>query len=272
LVRLILNALPVNYDEAVQGVRTLLRIREMIKSGNVDLITNLDDAVKINYDTSWLPPFKELRVGLVNAWMQKKRRWDEHPGAKSKEGHPTIVLSDDTKKERRCYGCGQSGHMRGAEECRAEKDAVWGGAPKAYLEKIQRKFGATPSSGKRTLPSSDAKTPCPYWSSGDGYCKFAERCKIDHSGPQGGSSKRAREFGKGGKGKGKGKGRGGGKGKRTSLMIQKKGARFGNLKDEGNASMMVRSNGAMSEDEGESAETELYNLMRGDTVDDDRGL
>jgi hypothetical protein len=182
-----------------------------------------------------------------------------------------MMLSDDTKKERKCYGCGQSGHMRGADECRADKDAVWGGAPKAYLEKIQRKFGATPSSGKRTFPSSDAKTPCPYWSSGDGYCKFAERCKFDHSGPQGGS-KRAREFGKGGKGKGKGKskgkgkGRGGGKGKRTSLMVQKKGVRFGNLKDiEGNASMMVGGHGTMSEDEGESAETDLYNLMRGYT-------
>ena len=269
LVRLILNALPAEYDEAVQGVRTLLRIREMIKSGNLDLITNLDDAVKINYDTSWLPPYKELRVGLVNAWMQKKRRWDEQPGAKSKEGHPTMMLSEDSKKERRCYGCGQIGHMRGAEECRAGKDAVWGGAPKAYLEKIQRKFGATPNPGKRTFLSSDAKTPCPYWSSGDGYCKFAERCKFDHSGPQGGS-KRAREFSKGGKGKGKGKskgkgkGRGGGKGKRTSLMIQRKGVRFGNLKD--SPSMMVRDDESSAEDDEGNAEKELYNLMRGNTV------
>ena len=140
LVRLILNALPAEYDEAVQGVRTLLKIREMIKSGNVELITNLDDAVKINYDTSWLPPFKELRVGLVNAWMLKKRRWDEQVGPRNKEGHPTMMLIDDQRKERRCFGCGLFGHMRGAEECKAGKDAVWGGAPKAYLEKILKKF------------------------------------------------------------------------------------------------------------------------------------
>jgi hypothetical protein len=127
LVRLILNTLPSEYDDAVQNVRNLMRIREMIKSGNIDSITNLDDAIKINYDTSWLPPYQELRVGLVNAWMSKKRRWDEHQGSKSKEGHPTMMLSDDLKKERRCYGCGQFGHMRGAEECKAGKDAVWGG-------------------------------------------------------------------------------------------------------------------------------------------------
>ncbi len=55
----------------------------MIRTGNMDAITNLDDALKINYDTSWLPPHKELRVGLVNAWMHKKRRWDEKSRTKT---------------------------------------------------------------------------------------------------------------------------------------------------------------------------------------------
>ena len=54
LVRNILNALPAEYDDVVQNVRNLVRIREMIKSksGNIDLVTNVDDAIKINYDTS----------------------------------------------------------------------------------------------------------------------------------------------------------------------------------------------------------------------------
>jgi hypothetical protein len=99
LVRLILIALPSYYDDAVQHVRNLMRIREMIKTCNLDAITNLDDAVKINYDTSWLPPYKKLRVGLVNPWMHKKRRWDEAPGSKTKEDHPTIMLGDEVKKK-----------------------------------------------------------------------------------------------------------------------------------------------------------------------------
>jgi hypothetical protein len=64
LVRIIINTLPSEYDEAVQNVRNLMRIREMLKSGDPSTITNLDDAIKINYNTSWLPPFAELRVGL----------------------------------------------------------------------------------------------------------------------------------------------------------------------------------------------------------------
>jgi hypothetical protein len=66
LVRLILNTLPAEYDNAVHHVRNLMAIREMVKGGDIESITNLDDAVKINYDTSWLPPYKELRVGLIN--------------------------------------------------------------------------------------------------------------------------------------------------------------------------------------------------------------
>ena len=281
LVRLILNTLPSEYDDAVQNVRNLMRIREMIKSGNIDSITNLDDAIKINYDTSWLPPYKELRVGLVNAWMSKKRRWDEHQGSKSKEGHPTMMLSDDLKKERRCYGCGQFGHMRGAEECKAGKDAVWGGAPRAYLDKIQKKFGKSPTSEKRAFPP-DPRQPCPYWSSGDGYCRFAERCHFSHDGPQGGS-KRARDFGKGkgknnGKGKGRGKGKGNAKGKgrggrgrspgHTTMIVKKKGANFVDKKEKSESSMLVsqREEAESKYGDGEdNAEEDLYNLMRGHT-------
>jgi hypothetical protein len=92
LVRLILNTLPAEYDNAVHHVRNLMAIREMVKGGDIDSITNLDDAVKINYDTSWLPPYKELRVGLINSWLSKKRRWDEEKSSKSKVGHPVIIL------------------------------------------------------------------------------------------------------------------------------------------------------------------------------------
>ena len=278
LVRLILNTLPSEYDDAVHHVRNLMRIREMIKTGDMESITNLDDAVKINYDTSWLPPYKELRVGLINAWTNKKRRWDEQQGSKGKEGHPTMMIMDDPKKDRRCYGCGQLGHMRGADECKAGKDEVWGGAPKAYLVKVQKKFGAVPTSGKRSLAS--GSRICPYWSQGDGYCKFGDRCHFEHIGPQGGS-KMARGFGRSkgkgsSKGKGKGKGNKGGKGKgrekgsrnpgNTTMVVKKKGVKFEDEKDSRVSAMIVgqesKGRGQHEDDESDIEDT-LYNLMRG---------
>ena len=110
-----------------------------------------------------------------------------------------MLTLEDKKTEKRCYGCGQFGHLRGDASCTAGKDDIWGGAPKAYLDKVQKRFGLTPNGSKRQA-SSMTKQICPYWSSGDGYCKYAERCKFEHSGPQGGS-KRGREFGSKGKGK-----------------------------------------------------------------------
>ena len=162
-----------------------------------------------------------------------------------------MMMSDDSKKNRRCYGCCQFGHMRGAEECKAGKDEVWGGAPKAYLDKVQKKFGVVPTSEKRALTS--GLKICPYWSQGDGYCKFGDRCHFEHSGPQGGS-KMARVYGKGrgkgitkGKGKGKGKKSGKGKGRgggsrtsgSTSLIVKKKEVNFVDEKDKRMSSMMV---------------------------------
>ncbi len=166
LVRNILNFLPAEYDDAVQNVRNLMKIRDMVTKGDVSLITNLDDAIKINYDTSWLPPYAELRVGLVNAWMKFQRRWDENKGSKSKGGHPVMVVGEEGK-EITCFGCGQVGHLRGSPECRAGKDAVWGGAPKAYLDKIAKKFGTGPTPTKRGR-AEESKPICKFFK--EGYC------------------------------------------------------------------------------------------------------
>jgi hypothetical protein len=196
-----------------------------------------------------------------------KKRWDENPHGKSKVGHPVMMVEGEGKAEKRCYGCGQPGHMRGAEECKASKDAIWGGAPKAYLEKVQRRFGKTPTGEKRPF-AADAKQPCPYWSSGDSYCRFAERCHFSHDGSQGGSQ-RARVFVKGkgnGKGKGRGKGKGKGKGKRkggrgrtpgsATMIVEKKSVHYVDEKEKNESSMMVSQ---------KVAEDKIYNLTRGHT-------
>ncbi len=261
VVRTILSFLPVEYDDAVQHVRNMMRSREMVKSGNIDAITNLDDAVKIIYDTSWLPPYAELRVSLVNAWMKMKRRWDEASGSRNKAGHPIMVTSEDGNAERTCYGCGRKGHVRGDDIFRAGKDAVWSGAPKAYLDKTAKKFGKTPTqnTGKRPL-GDEAKPPCKFHAAS--YCKWADRCNFlrDYKGNEKGKGK-----GKG-KGKFKGKGQGGGtRSQKTSLIVKKKGVQ---LSDDGGTTSMVigKSYDVEGDEVGNDCEEELYNLMRGHTT------
>jgi hypothetical protein len=213
----------------------------------------------------------------VNAYMKMKKRWDQASTTKSKTGHPVMMALGEGKTEKRCYGCWQFGHLRGDESCTAGKDAIWEGAPNAYLDKVQRRFGLTPNGSKRAA-STEGKQICPYWSSGDGYCKYAERCKFEHSGPQGGS-KRAREFGRTGKVKGKGKGKGDGKGKGrgkgrgggsrtqkgTTMVVTKKSD--GNRDaQEKSSSMVVRLKDEEDNSDEDDVEGDLYNLMRGHTA------
>jgi hypothetical protein len=221
LVRNIINCLPAEYDDAVQNVRNIMKIREMMKNGNINSLTNIiDDAIKINYDTSWLPPYAELRVGLVNAWLKLQRRWGEQSVSRNKVGHPVMIIGDEGKSEKTCFGCGEKGHLRAAPECRASKDAIWGGAPKAYLDKIQKKFGKGPTTGKRSSPVEQKKV-CKFYQ--EGFCKYADRYNFAHEGPQGGSKRPREMHGKGkGKGKGKRKGKGRGKGNRSNAGTTKK--------------------------------------------------
>jgi hypothetical protein len=263
-----LNNLPAEYDNAVYHVRNLMAIREMVKGGDIESITNLDDAVKINYDISWLPPYKELRVGLINAWLSKKRRWDEEKTSRNKEGHPTMMIGDGGQAEKTCFGCGLPGLLRGSPECRAGKDAVWGGAPKTYLlDKIQKKFGKTPTNGKRQMQEVP-KQICKFHQ--EGFYKYAYRCHFLHEGK--GGSKRPREMHGNGKGKSKGKGKGKGRGKglrkennrRTTMVLKKKEAKSKDG-DESFSIVIGKAYDAVDDDVESDCEEELYNLMRGHT-------
>jgi hypothetical protein len=140
---------------------------------------------------------------------------------------------------------------------------------------MQRRLDRESSSEKRGS-SEEATQICKNWSTGDGYCKWGEKCRFLHTGPQGGSKRIKGAGGKGSskrKGRGKGKGKGKGKARRLgsrnkqgpTLIVQKKGDRDDENKS--SSAMMV------GEHEGHKAEEELYNLMRGYTtlmVTDDR--
>ena len=74
LVRLILENLPAEYDAAVKDVRNLHRLRKYGESGDVAHISNKEENERVNYEDSWLPPYDELRVELVDTWRLLERR------------------------------------------------------------------------------------------------------------------------------------------------------------------------------------------------------
>ena len=167
-------------------------------------ISNLEDIIsRINYSEDWLPPYDELRTELISTWkLYEKRRKElgKHPRA----GVPAMPILDGHAQpgpdQKRCYGCGGLGHIRGDPKCLAGKKAVRKGAPEGF--KRRRESGAKPQNkggkgkggstqrnlGTRKSGADTSKLPCHNWSRGNGICKYAEACRYSHDGPKGGGT------------------------------------------------------------------------------------
>jgi hypothetical protein len=92
LVRILIRTLPKEYDQSVKAVQDLVRLRRASAEGQVDQITNLEDNVRRNYSSEWLPKYDELRVELISAWRLMERRRKEE-GKNQKGGHLLSLFS-----------------------------------------------------------------------------------------------------------------------------------------------------------------------------------
>jgi hypothetical protein len=122
LVRILLRTLPAEYNSAVKPVRDLTQI------------TNKEDNTRTNYDDEWLPPYDELRVELGNSYhLQERRRKELGKAIRKLPGHPTLPILPGHEQpgphQKRCYGCGELGHISGDPRCLAGPDDAWKGAP-----------------------------------------------------------------------------------------------------------------------------------------------
>ena len=283
LTRVVLEHVPPNYDEAVERVKTMIKFRKM-HAGDVEAsFTHLQSQINQNFDSDWLPQYVELRSELVSHYNKLKKRKGFKSGGstpgKGGQGHPAMFMGSGNRQPGPnnivCYGCGVPGHRRGAPECKAGPNDVHHSAPEMFKKKQSGKGGKSGNGG--------AKGICYAWSTGNGYCKYGDNCKFEHSGPKGGRGgggkgsggrggrSRGGSFGRGkghgGKG-GKGKSKGG-KGKSPSVRqlstmvikdltrkLEKAGKRDRDTDEEPPASGTRRRAPRHDEDE-------LYNLLRG---------
>ena len=134
LVRILLRTLPAEYDQAVKSVRDLTKLRKYGAMGDMTLITNKEDNTRTNYDDEWLPPYDELRIELVNSYqLQERRRKELGKQIRKHPGHPVLPIlpghDQPGPHQRRCFGCGELGHLKGDPFCKAGPDEIWKGAP-----------------------------------------------------------------------------------------------------------------------------------------------
>ena len=222
LVRILLRTLPAEYDAAVKSVRDLTKLRKYGLLGDLTQITNKEDNTRTNYDDEWLPPYDELRVELVNSYqLQERRRKELGKSIRKHPGHPVLPIlpghDQPGPHQKRCYACGDLGHLSGDPSCTAGPNDTWKGAPSSWKARRgddgQRK-GGNKGKGKGkggikgkgkgkpyqrnlgdrkpTNPEGGKKTEiCHNWARGNGYCKYGPSCRFLHEGPQGGKKRKA---------------------------------------------------------------------------------
>jgi len=202
LVRIILRLRPKEYDDAVKTAINLHRIRLYTKGGDLSKITNLEDNSRVIYNTDWLPNYDELREEMIKSYLlQKRRREEAKQSTRKSPGHPVLPIlrgfEQPGPKPKVCYGCGQEGHYKGDQECKAGPNEIWAGAPESFRQKAKNggkgkankgkgkggAKGASPNGVRQRNqkgPSNDSKTPCKYFNSGNGYCKWGDNCRHSH--------------------------------------------------------------------------------------------
>ncbi len=271
LVRMILRLRPKKYDDAVKTAMNMHRIKLYGKTGDLSKITNLEDNSRVIYNTGWLPNYDELREELIRSYLLQKRRREEHnQSTKKNPGHPVLPVLQGFEEpgvhKKTCYGCGEKGHFKRDAECKAGPNDVWSGAPEGYKAKVKNggkekaktgkgkgkgRGGATSGNRQRNKRngSDEVKTPCKYFFSGNGYCKWGDNCRHSHGdGKQGRKRKGAPALILSKRGK---------KAKKeiATMVINDLKSSLGKKKKEKQV--------AFKDEDEDDDEEELYNLVRG---------
>jgi hypothetical protein len=177
-----------------------VRIRKASLEGQISAISNLEDNVRKNHSVDWLPQYDEFRAELISAWRLMEGRRNE-AGKSQKGGHPSLPILPGHEQpgphQRKCYGCGNLGHIRGDPSCSAGPNGIWDGAPQVWKDRVKKadgkgksngsskgKNGVQRNKGKRDQGGVAPKGPCHNWSRGNGFCKYADACRYSHDGPK----------------------------------------------------------------------------------------
>ena len=260
LVRIILRTISGEYDAAVKSMHDMVRFRKANATGLLGSITNLPDHSRKNYSEEWLPPYEELRAELINALYLLERRRKEAGKTARKGAVSTLPILNGHEQpgpnQKRCFNCGQTGHIGTDPVCKARSTEVWKGASASY--QLRRQGGAKSggegrgkggeandpkqrNSNKRKAEKDFTKIPCHNWSRGNGFCKYDGNCRYSHDGPKGDKNKGHGDYPK-----------------KSSLPMTK------NLKKEKKSSLLLADmSDGYREEESSAEKGHLYELIRG---------
>ena len=115
LVRVVTDNLHHSYNEVARSVETLHRIRS---AGGLDGEQRVD-IHEHSFSDDHLPPWGELKDALIEKYDVNCRNWGTTGVGPNEDAVDKVPVMMGTGGTPTCWGCGESGHRRGAKECKA---------------------------------------------------------------------------------------------------------------------------------------------------------
>ena len=191
LVKVIMEHIPSEYDEAVNSVQATLKMKRMAEGDPSAGNTTQQDLIFQNFSEDWTPPYVDLRTALLEAYERKKKRWIKDGKTSDGKKVPAMMIQGGHKQPGSgsivCYACGIANHKRGDACCKAKATDIWKGAPEAWKNRMKKQKGAKDKTKKNQGNSRGNDKfkklndeVCRNFTTGNGYCRFGDNCKFSH--------------------------------------------------------------------------------------------
>ena len=150
-----------------------------------------------NFSDDWLPGWIELKSKLISHY--KERQFGRSSSGTRRESHqtkrlPTMYVPGlGSRPTVRCFGCGEYGHRRGDDVCKAGPNDWHSSAPKHFQSSTSatmQRSGGNKGKGKGNQPKNDRRNVdglkgkkrsniCFEYQK-TGRCRFGPNCKFEH--------------------------------------------------------------------------------------------
>ena len=167
LVRVVSENMHQSYNDVIRSVETLHRIRS---AGGLD-VQNLD-IHEHSFSDDHLPPWSELKDALVQQYDVNCRNWGVSGLPKQDTTNkkiPSMIMNEGGAAK--CFACGDTGHRRGADSCKAGPRDVHSSAPDWVKNRAK--------GGGNGFKVGSGKGICNFYKN-NGTCRFGEKCKYAH--------------------------------------------------------------------------------------------
>lgn len=172
LVRVVTENIHSLYNEVVRSVEQLHRMRAAggLEATNVDFHEH-------SFSDDHLPPWEELKDAITQQYDVNCRQWGITGLDSTEQKKVPVMMGANTGGASTCWSCGETGHRRGDDACKAGKNTLHHSAPEWIRKRMN---GGASNGGNRGKDGGAAGKQVGNFFKAHGTCKFGSGCIFAH--------------------------------------------------------------------------------------------